>query len=104
MSEHSKKIYRSILERTARNLEANNMKCFIVESKEEVLPIVKELLTEGETVSCGGSMTLAETGVSELLRSGAYNFLDRSGKVPKKLSLSTVKPFPRIAILQALTP
>lgn len=87
MSEHSKKIYRSILERTARNLEANNMKCFIAESKEEVLPIVKELLTEGETVSCGGSMTLAETGVAELLRSGAYNFFDRAGKSPEEAEL-----------------
>lgn len=80
MSEYSKKVYRSILERTAKNLEANNIKCFIADSKEDVLPIVKELLSEGCTVTTGGSMTLAETGVMELLRSGKYNFLDREGK------------------------
>lgn len=84
MSEYNKKVYHSILERTAKNLETNNMKCFIADTKEEVLPIVKELLTEGETVSCGGSATLAETGVTELLRSGAYNFLDRAGKSPEE--------------------
>ena len=84
MPDHVKEVYRTILERTARSLEANNMKCFIAETKEDVLPIVKELLSEGETVSCGGSMSLAETGVSELLRSGAYNFLDRTGKTPEE--------------------
>lgn len=84
MSEHTKRVYHSILERTAKNLETNNMKCFIADTKEDVLPIVKELLTEGETVSCGGSATLAETGVTELLRSGAYNFLDRAGKNPEE--------------------
>ncbi|MCM1023723.1 MAG: lactate utilization protein [Prevotella sp.] len=84
MSEHVNGVYKTILERTARNLETNNMKCFIAETKEDVLPIVKDLLTEGETVSCGGSATLAETGVADLLRSGAYNFLDRTGKSPEE--------------------
>lgn len=84
MSEYVKEVYRSILERTARSLETNNMKCFIADAKEDVLPIVKELLSEGETVSCGGSATLAETGVTDLLRSGAYKFLDRTGKSPEE--------------------
>ena len=73
-------VYRKILERTAENLEANNMKPFIADTAADVLPIVKSLLTEGGTVACGGSITLEETGVMELLRSGAYNFLDRAGK------------------------
>ncbi len=84
MSEYSQRVYRSMLERTAKNLEANNMKSFIAEKKEDVLPIVKGLLKEGETVACGGSMTLAETGVADLLRSGKYNFLDRDGKSPEE--------------------
>ncbi len=80
MSEYSKKVYRSMLERTAKSLEENNMKCFIADKKEDVLPIVESLMKEGCTVTAGGSMTLAETGVMELLRSGKYNFLDREGK------------------------
>ncbi len=85
MSAYSREIWRSIMERTAKNLEANNMKCFIAETKEDVLPIVKGLLKEGETVACGGSMTLAECGISDLLKSGAYNFLDRDGKTGDEL-------------------
>lgn len=84
MSEYSSAVYRKILERTAANLDANNMKPFIAETKANVPIIVKELLSEGETVACGGSSTLNETGVTELLRSGAYNFLDRTGKSPEE--------------------
>ncbi len=80
MSEYSKKVYRSMLERTSKSLEENNMKCFIADKKEDVLPIVESLMKEGCTATTGGSVTLAETGVMELLRSGKYNFLDREGK------------------------
>ena len=103
MPDHVKDVYRTILERTARSLEANNMKCFIANTKEDVLPIVKELLTEGETVSCGGSMSLAETGVAELLRSGAYDFLDRTGKSPEEAEEIYRRAFSRTATLQAQT-
>ena len=104
MSEYTKKVYHSILERTAKNLETNNMKCFIADTKEDVLTIVKELLTEGETVSCGGSATLAETGVTELLRSGVYNFFDRAGKARRKQKRFTAAFFQPTATLQAPTP
>jgi len=85
MSEYSEKIYRTILERTAKNLEANNMKPFIAEKKEDVPAIVKSLLTPGCTIVCGGSVTLAEAGVTELLKSGEYNYLDRDGKSREEL-------------------
>ena len=84
MSAYSNEVYRAIMERTAKNLEANNMKCFMVDTKEEVVPLVKSLIEEGSTVACGGSMTLGECGVTELLRSGAYNFLDREGKATRE--------------------
>lgn len=80
MSEHSRAIYKKIIERTAEALKANNMLPFIAETKEEALSTLKALLSEGETVACGGSATLAEIGAMELLRSGTYNFLDREGK------------------------
>ena len=85
MSEFKESVYRKMLERTAGNLEANNMKPFIAENRAEALEIIKGLLTEGETVSCGGSVTLAEIGAMELLRSGKYNFLDRAGKSPEEI-------------------
>ena len=66
------------IERTMENLKVNKMKPYFVETKEEVLPLVKTLLKEGDTVSNGGSVTLKETGVMEELKSGKYNYLDRS--------------------------
>ena len=84
MSEFKNSVYHKILERTAENLSANNMKPFIAETRAEALEIIKSLLTEGETVSCGGSVTLDEIGAMELLRSGKYNFLDRAGKSPEE--------------------
>lgn len=64
--------------RTIASLEKNNMNGYIVSNKEELINKIISLTNEGEKVSCGGSMSLAETGVMDLLRSGRYNFLDRA--------------------------
>ena len=85
MSEHRNSVYLSMLKRTAASLEANNMKAFVVGTAAEALDIVKGLLKEGDTVACGGSMTVAEIGAQELLKSGAYNYLDRAGKTPEEV-------------------
>lgn len=68
---------KQIIDETMDNLRKNNMKPYFCETKEEVLTLVKELLNSGDTVACGGSVTLAQCGVNDLLRSGDYNFLDR---------------------------
>ncbi len=65
------------IKRTMEALEKNNMSAFYVETKAEVAPLAESLLKEGDTVAVGGSMSLFETGVIELLRNGKYNFLDR---------------------------
>lgn len=68
------------IELTMKNLERNNMKPYYVETKEEVVPLIKTLLTKGETVANGGSMSLEACGVfKEILESGEYNFVDRRG-------------------------
>ena len=66
------------LEKTAKALEKNNMKAYVADTCEEACSIVRDLLTDGEQISCGGSMTLNECGVMEIMRSGEYDFLDRS--------------------------
>ena len=65
------------IERTIKSLENNNMKGYLVNNKEELIDKIKELIKKGDLVSCGGSMTLLETGVIDLLRNGDYEFLDR---------------------------
>lgn len=66
------------IEKTMENLKLNKMEPYFVETKEEVLPLVRTLLKEGDTVSNGGSESLKETGVIDELKSGKYNYLDRS--------------------------
>ena len=69
----------NLMQKTAEALEKNNMKAYIAKTKEEALEIAKSLLKDGDTVASGGSVTLKETGVSDLLASGKYNYLDRTG-------------------------
>jgi len=68
------------VERTIKALKKNNMEAVFIPSMDELLPAVRSLLTAGEKVAVGGSMSLNETGVTELLRSGEYTFLDRNKK------------------------
>ncbi|AYE34284.1 lactate utilization protein [Clostridium septicum] len=63
--------------RTIEALKSNNMNGYLVSNKAELLAKIEELVKEGSTVSCGGSVSLAESGVLDYLRSGKYNFLDR---------------------------
>lgn len=77
MDQHLKSVIDKRIKRTLENLQKNQMVGFYVESREQVVPKVAELLNQGDTVACGGSMTLFEAGVIEHLRSGRYNFLDR---------------------------
>lgn len=60
-----------------KNLKKNNFKPYLVKSKENIIPLLKTIISKGDTVSVGGSMTLFETGVIDFLRNGDYNFLDR---------------------------
>lgn len=66
------------IEKTIKNLENNNMQVFFCESSADALETVKKLLPIGCTVSHGGSETLKQVGVIDLLNSGDYNYLDRS--------------------------
>lgn len=66
------------IEKAMDNLRANQMAAYYVETKEEVVPLLKTLMNEGETVTHGGSVTLGECGVIDMLNSGDYNYLDRS--------------------------
>ena len=58
-------------------LRRNNMAAYYVETASEVPALVASLLNKGDTVAVGGSVTLDQTGVMDLLRSGDYRFLDR---------------------------
>ncbi len=67
------------IERTAAALRENNMDVYVAECTADVPALVRQLCPAGASVACGGSVSLSECGVDELLRSGEYNFIDRDG-------------------------
>ncbi len=82
------------IKQTIQALEKNNMKAYYVQSKDEVVPLVKTLIKEGESVSCGGSETLKECKVfEEILESGDYDFVDRRGLEGEELREAYGKAF-----------
>ncbi len=77
MNEFVREVTRLQLQTAMENLRKNQMEAYLVSRKEDVVPLVRTLLRPGETAAVGGSETLRETGVLDLLRSGEYRFLDR---------------------------
>ncbi len=77
MDKNKYDIVRLRMERCAEALRNNNIYCECAENCEEALDIITGLIKPGDTVAVGGSMSLFEAGVITLLRSGAYNFMDR---------------------------
>lgn len=77
MDANTKALYRLKVERTIKALEKNNMNGYYVETVEALQEKVKSFLSPGAVVSVGGSMTLFEAGIIDLLRAGDYQFLDR---------------------------
>lgn len=66
------------VEKTMENLRLNNMKPYYANTKDEVCKIVKDMLFEGAVITAGGSMSLKESGVWEIIESDEYRFYDRT--------------------------
>ena len=81
------------IETTIKNLEKNGFKPFYCETKEDVLPIIKSLINKGESVSNGGSETLKECKVFDLIGNGDYDFIDRTGLQGEAVREAYIKAF-----------
>ena len=66
------------MEKILEALRKNNMETYFAEKKEDIPEIVRGLLKKGDVISCGGSVTISECGVFDLMKNGDYVFLDRS--------------------------
>ncbi|MFC2041032.1 lactate utilization protein [Chloroflexota bacterium] len=64
--------------RVIKSLEKNNMAGLYVRTKEEALDKVISLIPEGSKVGFGGSLSLDQIGVKDVLREGNYHFIDRN--------------------------
>lgn len=65
------------IEKVVENLKKNKMQAIFAETKQDALKIVKEMLFEKAVITWGGSMSVIECGIDELLRDKKYNFMDR---------------------------
>ena len=74
------------IEMVMENLKRNGMEPYFASSKEEVLALVKSFIPKGATVGVGGSASLKECEIIELLKCGEYKYLDRNreGITPKE--------------------
>ncbi len=85
MDQSMTKVMELNVQRAMDALAANNMSPYYVKTAAEVPGFVQKLLPAGCTVGCGGSQTLAQTGVLELLAGGGYDYLDRAKTSPEDM-------------------
>ena len=78
MDNHKKNQILKMLGECAAALSKNNMEAFVAKDKDEAKEIFKELLSDCDTVTMGGSMTIGECGLTDILKSGDYTFYDRN--------------------------
>ena len=67
-----------IIQTVLNNLRNNRMQADYVSTKEEAVALVRSLIPHGSVVATGGSASLIESGVMDLLHSQDYRFRDRS--------------------------
>ena len=78
------------VQKTMDALRRNRMTPYYVETAKDALQKVKELLKEGSVVTHGGSVTLQQCGIIDLLQSGSYRYLDRTAvQNPREVYLQT---------------
>lgn len=65
-------------EKTVKALKKNNIDAYYVHTSKEALDLVESMLVPGAVVTMGGTVTLGETRIESLLKSGKYQFLDRA--------------------------
>ncbi len=93
MDTNKKTIIEKRIKKTGENLQKNNMEFYYAETKNDVLPIVQSLIKKGDTITNGGTVTMAECGLYELLKSSDYNYLDRTGKSREEVEEIYIKAY-----------
>ena len=85
MDNNKKKVIEKRINKTGENLKKNNMEFYYAPTKDDVKEIVKSLINKGDVITNGGTMTMAECGLCELLESPEYQYLDRSKYAPDEI-------------------
>lgn len=78
MDENKKIVIEKRIHKTGENLKKNNMEFYYAPTAADVRDIVAGLIQPGDVISHGGSVSMAECGIRELIQSPEYQYLDRS--------------------------
>ena len=72
------------IKRTVEALKRNRFDARVVAHASEIPALIESLVEEGQTVAHGGSQTLKECGVIDLLSSGKYHFIEHGAGMSKE--------------------
>ncbi|WP_416327294.1 lactate utilization protein [[Eubacterium] hominis] len=86
MDEHKKTILRLHMEQAKKALEEHHIKTFIVKDQKEACSLANSLIKDKEKVSDGGSMTLSEIGLSDMLKKRDITYISHNEPLSKEES------------------
>ena len=66
-----------LAQKVIQGLKSRNMEGYYAADRAEALKIALELIPEGSSVTMGGSVSAAEIGLVEAVKTGNYRFIDR---------------------------
>uniref|UniRef100_UPI004056BE60 lactate utilization protein n=1 Tax=Acetatifactor sp. TaxID=1872090 RepID=UPI004056BE60 len=79
------KYYENAAATIIKNLEKRQMEGYYCATSKEAVEKALELMPEGASIAWGGSMTLSETGLMDVIRSADYELIDReTAKTPEE--------------------
>ena len=84
MNENIVKRNNLLAAKVIKGLESRNMSGYYAADKEEALKIALSLIPEGSSIGMGGAMSVHEIGLSDALKKGNYNFIDRDATDDKR--------------------
>ena len=61
-----------------KHLARRNMTGHFCETAADAVRVAQDLIEPGASVTWGGSVTLEQTGIKDMLRAGDYHLVDRS--------------------------
>jgi len=78
MDPNMKKRNALLAEKVIKGLASRNMTGYYAETREEAKQIALKLIPEGSSIAMGGAMSANEIGLVDALKTGNYNFIDRT--------------------------
>jgi hypothetical protein len=76
-----------LAEKVIKGLKSRNMDGYYAASKEDALRQALELIPEGSSVTMGGGESVHAIGLSQALKDGPYNFIDRDAYEDKRAAM-----------------